>query len=75
MRPDLVNMRRAVDYILPEADVRRYRRGSALLLTPMSAGSVGEASRATAEKGRELYEFIRAKIRERVFQANGARTD
>jgi creatinine amidohydrolase len=72
VRPDLLDMRLAVDCILPEVDLRRYRRGSALDLPAMSAGSVGKATRASAEKGRQFYEFIRTRIRQRVFQADDA---
>ena len=72
VRPDLVDMARAVDCILPEADLRRYRRGSALALPQMSAGSVGSTSRASAELGRRLYQLIKDRIRQRVFGANGA---
>ena len=71
VRPDLVDMTRAVDCILPDADLRRYRRGSALELPAMSAGSVGSTSRATAERGQRLYALIKDRIRERVFGANG----
>jgi len=71
VRPDLVDMARAVDYILPDADLRSYRRGSALALTAMSPGSVGRATRATRETGQRLYQFISNRIRERVFGANG----
>jgi creatinine amidohydrolase len=73
VRPDLVDMTRAVDCILPEADLRRYRRGSALALPALSAGSVGSTSRASAEQGERLYALIKNRIRERVFGANGTR--
>jgi creatinine amidohydrolase/Fe(II)-dependent formamide hydrolase-like protein len=71
VRPDLVDMTRAVDCILPDADLRRYRRGSALELPALSAGSVGSTSRASAEQGQRLYALIKGRIRERVFGANG----
>ena len=70
VRPDLVHGEAAMDYILPEQDLRRYRRGSAMWLPPESVGSVGRASKASAEKGRRLYEFIHTRLRERVFLAN-----
>jgi len=70
VRPDLVRMDDAVDYILPARDLRRHRRGSSLKLTLDSPGSVGRTSRASAAKGRRLYEFILNRIRERVFDAN-----
>lgn len=70
VRPDLVRAEAAVDCILPEQDLRRYRRGSTLALPAVSAGSVGRASKASADKGRRLYEFIHARLRERVFLPN-----
>jgi creatinine amidohydrolase/Fe(II)-dependent formamide hydrolase-like protein len=68
VRPDLVRHEAAVDYILPEQDLRRYRRGASLVLPADSSGSVGRATKASAEKGRLLYEFILARLRERIFQ-------
>jgi creatinine amidohydrolase len=65
--PELVQMNAAIDYILPEPAVRRYRRGSAILLPSESTGSIGRATKASAEKGRLLYELIVGRIRERVF--------
>ncbi len=72
VRPDLVRPEAAVDCILPEQDVRRYRRGSSIWLPPESPGSIGRASKASAEKGRRLYDFIRVRLRERVFVATPA---
>jgi creatinine amidohydrolase len=72
VRPDLVDMTRVVDCILPEADLRRYRRGSSLALPAMSAGSVGSPSSASAELGRRLYALIKNRIRRGVFGANDA---
>jgi creatinine amidohydrolase len=70
VRPDLVRPEAAMDCILPEQDLRRYRRGSALPLPPESIGSIGRASKASAEKGGRLYAYILARLRERVFLAN-----
>ena len=70
VRPELVRPEAAVDYILSEQDLRRYRRGSSRWLPAESNGSVGRASKASAEKGRRLYAFIHARLRERVFLAN-----
>jgi creatinine amidohydrolase len=67
IRPDLVRMDLAVDCILPEEDLRRYRRGSVLALPAMSAGSIGRTTTASPEKGRRLYEHILGRIRSRVF--------
>lgn len=70
LRPDLVRMESALDHILPEQHLRRYRRGRSIVIPPGSSGSVGRASKASAEKGRRLYQFILNRIRERVFLAN-----
>src|SRR5205085_2391458 len=65
--PELVQMGVAIDYILPDPHLRRYRRGASLALPDDSAGSIGRATKASAEKGRVLYELIAGRIRERVF--------
>ena len=70
LRPDLVRMESALDHILPEQHLRRYRRGRSIVIPAGSSGSVGRASKASAEKGKRLYEFILNRIRERVFLAN-----
>ncbi len=73
--PHLVRMDLARDCILPEMDRQRYRRGTTLRLPGSSRGSVGEPTRASAEKGRLIYERIRARIRERVLPAAPAGTE
>lgn len=70
--PDLVRMQEARDFILPEAAVRRYRRGTIMRLPSISPGSVGQPTRASAEKGRAIFEFIRERIRTRVLGAEPA---
>jgi creatinine amidohydrolase len=70
LRPDLVRMAAAADHILPEEHLRRYRRGAALVLPETSEGSIGRASKASAEKGKRLYEFILDRVRDRVFKTN-----
>lgn len=70
VRPDLVRMDAVTDYILPEHDLRRYRRGSSLRLPEQSGGSTGRASKASAEKGRLLYHYILDRLRDRVFGVN-----
>jgi creatinine amidohydrolase len=64
--PHLVRMEEARDFILPETAVRRYRRGSTLRLPALTDGSVGQPTRASAEKGRRVFEFIKERIRTRV---------
>ena len=70
--PQLVRMDLARDCILPESERRRYRRGTTVRLPADSLGSVGAPTRASAELGRRLYEFIRTRIRERVLGAPAA---
>jgi creatinine amidohydrolase len=67
VRPDLVNMEAARDCIMPDAALRRYRRGAGITLPPGSEGAVGFATLASAEKGERLYRFILDRIRERLF--------
>jgi len=67
--PHLVRMDLARDCILPETELRRYRRGTMMRLPAFSQGSVGEPTRASAATGRMIYEFIRGRIRERVLEA------
>lgn len=67
--PHLVRMDLARDCILPEPERRRYRRGTHVLLPGASLGSVGEPTLASPEKGKRIYEFIRGRIRDRVFAA------
>jgi creatinine amidohydrolase len=69
--PSLVRMEQARDFILPETDRRRYRRGSTMRLPAVSPGSVGQPTRASAEKGRRLYAYILDRIRHRVLGVNG----
>jgi creatinine amidohydrolase len=68
IRPDLVAMELAEDYMLSREELRRYRRGS-LRVPEASSGSIGRPSLATAEKGRRIYDRIRDRIRERIFVA------
>ncbi len=67
--PDLVRMDEARDFILPETDRKRYRRGSAMFLAPHA--SIGAPTCASADKGRRIYELIRERIRTRVLAKPG----
>lgn len=68
LAPELVRLDLAQDYMLAREELRRYRRGW-LRPPPGSAGSIGRPSAATAEKGARLYQRIRSRIAERIFQA------
>jgi creatinine amidohydrolase len=68
--PHLVRMDLARDCILPETERRRYRRGTMMHLPAASQGSVGAPTRASAERGRIIYDFIRSRIYERVIGVN-----
>jgi creatinine amidohydrolase len=72
LAPELVNMDQARDFILPDQDLSRYRRGSTLRLPAVSPGSVGRPTLASAEKGRRIYAYIKDRIRTRVLGANPA---
>ena len=73
--PHLVRMDEARDFILPETAVRRYRRGSTMRLPGISEGSVGAPTRASAEKGQRIFEFIKERIRTRVLGQNALTDD
>lgn len=64
--PHLVRMDLAHDFILPETDAKRYRRGSTMRLPAISEGTLGEPTRASAAKGRLIFEHIKERIRTRV---------
>lgn len=68
--PHLVRMDLARDCILPETERRRYRRGTMMHLPAATQGSVGEPTRANAERGRIIYNFILGRIYERVLGVN-----
>jgi creatinine amidohydrolase len=66
LAPELVRMDLAQDYMMSREALRRYRRGW-LKVPKGSPGSIGRPTRATAEKGRALYERIRSRISDRIF--------
>jgi creatinine amidohydrolase len=68
LAPELVRLQLAQDYMMSREELRRYRRGW-LRVPRASAGSIGRPTLATADKGRQLYERIRGRIRERIFVA------
>lgn len=74
--PELVRMDRARDFDLPPKAFERYLQGGLPVPPPGGAGTVGQPSAATAEKGRRIYERIFAAIRNAVFLApNRMETD
>jgi creatinine amidohydrolase len=73
--PHLVRMDLARDCILPETERRRYRRGTIMSLPITSQGSVGTPTRATAERGRFIYERIVSRLRELLGAAGAAPQD
>lgn len=72
IRPDLVNIGAAADYILPDSYLRRYRRGSAMVVPGALSGSVGRPSSASAEKGRRIYDFMLSQVLSLMARANVA---
>ena len=65
--PERVDLTRAVDFWPPGEVDRRTRRLAKL--PKDSPGLVGEPTRATAEKGRLIFEHILQRVRARVFLA------
>ncbi len=56
LAPDLVRTDRIVDFHPPQESLRRYLQGKVATPLPEFRGSVGYASRASAEKGKRVYE-------------------
>ena len=71
--PHLVAMQHARDFILPETDRQRYRRGSTMRMRGITDGAIGMPSQASAEKGGRLYAVILDRIRSRVLGPNPTR--
>jgi creatinine amidohydrolase len=69
LRPDVVRMDRARDFLLDPARVKRCMSPAGRSLPDESPGIVGEPTKATAEKGKLMYEHILQKIRNKVFIA------
>ncbi|HTR77588.1 MAG TPA: creatininase family protein [Gemmatimonadaceae bacterium] len=74
LAPDLVAPELAQDYTMSPQELRRYRRGW-LRLPRESPGSVGRPTLATAEKGRAIYERIRLRVGDRIFQQRSPRAE
>lgn len=74
LAPELVRPDLAQDYMMSREELRRYRRGW-LRIPGGSPGSIGRPRLASHEKGRQLYERIRARVRERVFLSTTAESD
>jgi creatinine amidohydrolase len=73
LAPERVRMDQARDLVLEGRQVR-CMDPAGRRLPQESPGSVGEPTRATAEKGRKMYEHILQKIRNKVFIAPPADT-
>jgi creatinine amidohydrolase len=69
LRPDVVRMDRARDFVLEPRALKASMKGRERHLPDESPGSVGQPTLATAEKGRKMYEHILQKIRNKVFIA------
>lgn len=70
LRPQVVRMEAARDYEMDPERFRRFVRGRLSTLPVGCPGSIGHPTRATAGKGREIYEHILGKIRQKVFLAD-----
>jgi creatinine amidohydrolase len=69
LRPELVRMDAARDYLMDADEFRRFVGGHLSHLPAGCSGSVGEPTLATAAKGSLMYEHILQKIRHKVFIA------
>ncbi len=69
LRPEVVRMDRARDFVLDAEALQRCAGGRERKLPDESPGSVGQPTLATAEKGRLMYEHMLQKIRNKVFIA------
>jgi creatinine amidohydrolase len=58
LAPQLVQMHLAQDFLLPDRQRARYRRGATGTLPALSPGSLGRPTLASAEKGARLYKMI-----------------
>ncbi len=66
LRPELVNLEAAEDFLFDPKQLPMFGRGMPPL-PPDSPGSVGRPTLASAEKGQRIYAHILQKIREKVF--------
>jgi creatinine amidohydrolase len=69
LRPAVVRMERARDFVLDPGAAEVCMNARERHLPGESPGSVGQPTLASAEKGREMYEHILQKIRNKVFIA------
>jgi creatinine amidohydrolase len=69
LRPAVVRMERARDFVLDPHALNACMKGRERRLPDESPGSVGQPTLASAEKGRKMYEHILQKIRNKVFIA------
>jgi len=69
LRPAVVRMDRARDFVLDPTVADTCMQARERRLPGESPGSVGQPTLASAEKGREMYEHILQKIRNKVFIA------
>jgi len=67
-----VRMDLAQDFLLPERQRVRYRRGATGSVPALSPGSLGRPSLASAEKGARLYKMIYECLATRVLGAVAA---
>jgi creatinine amidohydrolase len=65
---DLVQLERAEDFGPSKGTARRYHRGARGGIPHESPGSLGQPSRASVEKGEELYQLIYERIASRILR-------
>jgi creatinine amidohydrolase len=73
--PDLVRMERARDFQLAPGEFERYIRGQLPAPPPGGAGTVGNPTSATAQKGQAIYDRLLGAIRRAVFHVQDDESD
>jgi creatinine amidohydrolase len=73
--PELVRMDRARDFALSQEQFDRYIRGTLPSPPAGGAGVVGNPTRATAERGEEIYRRLIRAVQRAVFQAGDEESD
>jgi creatinine amidohydrolase len=73
--PDLVRMERARDFQLAPGEFERYIRGQLPAPPPGGAGTVGNPTSATAQKGQVIYDRLLGAIRRAVFHVQDDESD
>lgn len=72
LAPELVRMDRAEDVVLPSDRVQHLLEGAQPVPPPGGPGIVGAPTRATADNGRRIYEYVVERLGKRIFSPEEA---